>query len=112
MTTEPSQIPHSNAKQSTDSIRTDSGTPPSGYDGERPSDKHENEIFDVILHNEPIKFRDIMDQISTYSADDVMTHLSSLEQNGFIEEREVKQEHGSVTITNDMWCTTEITNAK
>lgn len=88
-------------------IRTDGGPPFSGFDGERPDDKDENEIFDLLLFDGPIEFEQLMKQISTYSTDEVMTHLESLERQGFVVQREVETTHEfestTVTQTNKMW---------
>ena len=88
-------------------IRTDGGIPFSGYDGERPDDKHENEIFDMVLRKGPIDFDQLMKHISTYSRDEVSVLLSSLESKGFVEERGIDTEYDFGTITNDKWCVVE-----
>lgn len=88
-------------------IRADGGVSFSGYNGERPDDKDENEIFDLVLRQGPIGFDGLMECLSTYSHEEVSMLLSSLERKGFVEEREVETVYNNVAITNDKWFVVE-----
>lgn len=64
-------------------------------------DGDEGEVFDLVVRKAPISFDGLMDQIATFSADEVYEHLETLRDAGYVDRRE--GDLGKDGTTRDLW---------
>jgi len=63
--------------------------------------KDAGETFDMVVRKGPISLDGLMDQIYSYSQDEVFTHLRELKRAGYVDRVEGDiEEHGT---TRDVW---------